>query len=80
MQKRRSNQEVCESFRALLTNGFKCDEIDHHHGLQITKEWRNELWKAFREIEDRLCPQPTPKDTTEDEKVERFIKKQKVRS
>lgn len=25
-------------------------------GMAATKPWRNELWKAFRELEDRLDP------------------------
>lgn len=26
--------------------------------LAATKPWRNDVWKAFREIEERMCPTP----------------------
>lgn len=60
----KSNRELCAEFRELLTTGFyavpKNGETDNGglqpHALTITKPWRNDLWKAFRELEDRLCP------------------------
>ncbi len=66
----RPNREVVAEFRKLLTEGYYAvtvdgelfEEEDLQHSLRETKPWRNELWKAFREIEDRLCPQPTPKE------------------
>ncbi len=52
-----SNRELCEAFRALLTTGFYADPaVDPDEALRITKAWRGDLWKAFRELEDRLCP------------------------
>lgn len=52
-----SNRELCEAFRALLTTGFYVSsEVPPDEGLRITKPWRNDLWKAFQQIEDRLLP------------------------
>lgn len=58
--------EVAAAFRYLLTHGFyvideETDEVysqdaPYQHDLTITKPWRNEVWKAFRELEDKLCP------------------------
>lgn len=65
MTKRKLNAELCADFRKLLTEGFDVnlarvgDEtltITREAGLSLTKAWRNELWKAFRELEDRLDP------------------------
>lgn len=59
---RPTNPELCAAFRALLTSGFytvdPAGEIwtDDPDDLQATKPWRGDLWKAFRELEDRLCP------------------------
>jgi hypothetical protein len=62
---RPSNQELAKRFRELLTKGvyFTDDEGEIHTagdqydaGMAATKPWRNELWRAFREIEDRLDP------------------------
>lgn len=62
---RKRNSELCAEFRTLLTEGFDTNAamvgtemltITKEAGLAITKAWRNELWKAFREIEDRLDP------------------------
>lgn len=53
----RSNREICAAFRELLTTGFYADpSVNPDEALRITKPWRGEIWKAFREIEDRLCP------------------------
>ena len=52
-----SNRELCAAFRTLLTTGFYADSsINPDEALRITKPWRGEMWKAFRELEDRLCP------------------------
>jgi len=52
-----SNREICAAFRELLTTRFHVlPEVPPDEGLRITKPWRGEVWKAFREIEDRLCP------------------------
>jgi len=61
MVARPSNRQLCDAFRELLTNGFYVTDVDgvpstKSHTLSATKPWRGELWKAFREIEDRLCP------------------------
>lgn len=51
------NRVICEQFRALLTTGFYASPgVDPDEALRITKPWRNDVWKAFREIEDRLLP------------------------
>lgn len=56
---RPSNSDVCDDFRALMTHGFRVPEgVDRDHALSITKAWRGDLWRAFREIEERLCPVP----------------------
>lgn len=54
MANRPTNQELAASFRTLLTDGAK-DKLTPEV-LEATKPWRNELWRAFREIEDRLDP------------------------
>jgi heme oxygenase len=51
---RKSNQELAEAFRELLTKGAK-EELGEAL-LEPTKGWRAKLWRAFREIEDRLDP------------------------
>lgn len=59
-----SNAALCSEFRKLLTEGFyTIDEdgvilegISRDADLAATKPWRGELWKRFRELEDRLCP------------------------
>lgn len=64
---RPSNLDLCRDFRRLLTEGFRIegdlscsdlmnDEQQRDEVLRVTKAWRNDLWKAFREIEDRLDP------------------------
>lgn len=54
MAKRKSNEQVCEEFRALLTEGAKVHfDADM---LEKTKGYRGDIWKAFREIEDRMLP------------------------
>jgi hypothetical protein len=60
MSKRPTNQELCAAFRDLITIGCP-GEL-----REPTRPWRNELWKAFREIEDRLCP--TPESARRDDK------------
>ncbi len=58
------NRLICAEFRRLLTEGFYTvdddgviqEETDHEAALAATKPWRGEIWKAFRELEDRLCP------------------------
>lgn len=61
---RPTNPELVASFRALLTGGatdafakanFHIMETPEDL-MQLTKPWRAELWKAFNEIEERLCP------------------------
>lgn len=59
-----SNEIVCQAFRTLLVHGFYVvdedgvvlDGIAHDALLLATKPWRGELWRKFRELEDRLCP------------------------
>lgn len=57
------------SFERLLTDGAKSssEHVANALGwpsnypamlLEHSKPWRGELWKAFAEIERRLCPQP----------------------
>lgn len=65
----RPNREIVAEFRKLLTEGFYAvdsdgvimEDVRHDAMLMSTKPWRGEIWKAFREIEGRLCPQPSPK-------------------
>lgn len=56
MAKRKSNQQLCAEFRSLLTEGAAM-HMDEKL-LAATKPWRNDVWKAFREIEERMCPTP----------------------
>lgn len=56
---RPTNPELCASFRALMTEGFHVPVgVDHEKALADTRGWRGELWRAFRDIEERMCPQP----------------------
>lgn len=53
----KSNRDLCAEFRALLTTGFYATEgVEPDEALTITKPWRGDLWRAFHEIEARLCP------------------------
>lgn len=61
----KSNKELVTEYFDLLTNGFHISgdlvtnpERQRSEVLQMTKEWRRELWRRFYEIEDRLCPRP----------------------
>lgn len=66
----RPNREIVAEFRKLLTEGFYTVDSDgvvmedtgHNTMLARTKPWRSEIWKAFRELENRLCPQPPKKE------------------
>lgn len=51
-EKRPTNQELCAAFRELLTHGCPQDMREK------TKPWRNDVWRAFGEIEERMCPTP----------------------
>jgi len=59
---RADNERLCSEFRKLLTAGFYVVSPDGEvlendpDALTATKPWRSEVWKAFRELEDRLCP------------------------
>jgi hypothetical protein len=61
---RPTNTDLVEDFRRLLTEDFYAvdadgvvlDDNDIRAVLAETKPWRNELWRAFREIADRLDP------------------------
>lgn len=65
---RKTNQELCNEFRHMLTHGFYTEptlwrQMDQREfALSVTKAWRNDLWKAFKEIERRLCPAPDSDD------------------
>ena len=64
MRRPTENEVACDAFRALLTSGFytvdQDGEIDtpeiRQAALAASKPWRADLWKAFRALEDRLCP------------------------
>ncbi len=62
MAARPTNPELCEAFRDLLTRGFygvneDGEVLDADKTLlAATKPWRGELWTAFLELEERLCP------------------------
>lgn len=58
MLKRASNQELCAAFRALLTTGAEQAFLGDCELLDATKDWRNDLWKRFRAIEERMCMTP----------------------
>ncbi|AXQ68256.1 hypothetical protein HOT99_gp052 [Caulobacter phage CcrBL10] len=61
-----ATEVLCDAFRDLLTKGFYVtDEHGEIHGpdtplgdaaLAATKAWRGDLWKAFRPIDDSMCP------------------------
>lgn len=58
---RPTNEELCKAFRRLLLNPFLGEKTDGRAAevaqlLENTKPWRNDLWKAFKEVEARLCP------------------------
>lgn len=62
----KSNKELVIEYFDLLTNGFEISgelvtdpERQRSEVLQMTKEWRRELWRKFYELEDRLCPRPS---------------------
>lgn len=68
---RADNQTICDEFRALLTDGFHVAEgADRDATLAVTKPWRAELWRAFREIEQRLCPFPGRRPAAEGDQSE----------
>lgn len=53
----KSNRELVEEFTQLLTAGvYGPSNIPPDEFLAATKPWRADLWVAFREIADRLCP------------------------
>jgi hypothetical protein len=59
-----ANEVACAEFRKLLTEGFFTIDADgeidtpteRDAALAATKPWRADLWRAFRQLEDRLCP------------------------
>ena len=53
---RMTNQEICEQFRKLIT--FGAQRVLSEEEMRQTKPWRDDMWRAFREIENRLCPKP----------------------
>lgn len=64
---RPANEALCDAFRDLLTTGFYTTDVDGEvhdaqddpqlvEDLRATKAWRGQVWKAFKEMEDRLCP------------------------
>jgi hypothetical protein len=56
---RPDNHTVCDEFRKLLTEGFHVPEgSDRDAILAATKPWRGDIWRAFAELERRLCPFP----------------------
>lgn len=61
---RPTNQELCAEFRHLLTEGARARFTDVRVNayspdlLGLTKDWRNDLWRKFAELEERLCPTP----------------------
>lgn len=61
-----SNQQLALEFFKLLTEGFHAEPLEddpedpqfESKMLQRTKGWRRELWRAFYQVEERLCPRP----------------------
>jgi hypothetical protein len=68
---RTTNQQLCEEFRRLLTDGararFQGTAVNAYSPdlLTLTKEWRTDLWRKFHELEARLCPTPPSKEPPE---------------
>lgn len=60
------NKELMLEVFDLVTNGFfiSGDLLDPANPeqtsevLQLTKAWRQQLWRKLYEIEDRMCPRP----------------------
>lgn len=64
VSRRKTNPELVEHFRMLLTEGARWQFAqmgDAEALLAGTKPWRDELWKLMKEVDDRLCPKPTSK-------------------
>jgi len=61
---RPSNPEIIAEFRRLLTDGararFQGIKVDAYSPdlLELTKEWRADLWRKLNEVEERMCPKP----------------------
>ncbi|QIG76036.1 hypothetical protein EVC24_015 [Rhizobium phage RHph_I4] len=51
-----TNRELSALFQHFLTHGAK--EALGPEILAATKDWRGDLWKVFKEVDDRLCPTP----------------------
>lgn len=64
MAQRPTNTELCAEMRHLLTDAARARfheiKVDAYSPdlLGLTREWRNDLWRKFAEIEARLCPKP----------------------
>lgn len=57
------SEQQCDAFKKLMTEGFyvidadgEVDEEATEAALAATRPWRNEMWKAFRQIEMNYCP------------------------
>lgn len=62
---RSENEKRFAVFRDRLAKGFyaidpdtgdKLEDEAHQRALDSTKPWRNELWKAFNQLERDTCP------------------------
>lgn len=69
MASRKTNRELVTEFAELLTEGAKRafagdtgewtgEDAEQKFMLEATKEWRADLWRKLKEIEERLCPVP----------------------
>lgn len=65
VDERSNNEKAFDVFRKRLTEGFYAIDPDtgdtlkdegHQRALDSTKPWRNELWKAFNQLERDTCP------------------------
>jgi hypothetical protein len=65
VDERSNNEKAFDVFRKRLTEGFYAIDPDtgdriedeaHQRALDSTKPWRNELWKAFNQLERDTNP------------------------
>lgn len=59
------SEDMCDEFRRLMTHGFYIvapdtgevlEGAERDRVLALTKAWRNDLWRAFRPIDEGMNP------------------------
>lgn len=63
----KSNKQMITELFELMTVGFYIsgelvdpkNEKQESQTLQLTKQWRQDLWRKAHEIEARMCPRPS---------------------